>query len=113
MSGLIATKTFTIANAGNLSAAVYVGNTPVRITMPAAWTTANLTFQVSQDGTTFYNKYDQHNTEFEVKAAASRSIDLDPGGWLAAPYLKIRSGTSGTPVAQDAERLITLQTREV
>ena len=109
----VATATFTIDNSGNLSATVFIGNTPVRITMPAAWTAAQLTFQVSQDGTTFYNKYDQEGTEFTIEAAALRSIDLDPGEWLAVPYLKIRSGTSGTPVAQNAERLITVQTREV
>ncbi len=109
----LASKTFTIASAGNLSGGVFIGNTPVRITMPAEWTAAGLTFQVSQDGTTYNDKYDQYNTEFSVEADASRSIDLDPGEWLAVPYLKIRSGTSGTPVAQGAERTITLITREV
>ena len=111
---LLATKTFSIANGENLSAGVFVGSTiPLRITMPAAWTAAGLTFQVSQDGTTYNNKYDQYNAEFRVEAGASRSIDLDPREWLAAPYLKIRSGTSGTPVAQAAERTIILITREV
>lgn len=109
----LATKTFTIANAENLSAAVFIGNTPVRITMSAAWTAAQLTFQVSQDGNTFGNKYDQYGAEFIVEAAASRSIDLDPRDWLATPYLKIRSGTSGTPVAQGGDRTIIVTSREV
>ena len=99
--------TFTIANGASLSGAVDLrGLTPVRIIMPSAWTTANLTFNVSYDGVNFTNLYDELGTEKTVTAAASYSIYLAPADWVGYKQLKIRSGTSGTAVNQGGARTI-------
>jgi hypothetical protein len=107
---------FKIAAGASLSGAWMVGNrVPVRIEMPAAWDAANLTFQTSHDGVTFQNKYDGMGAgaEFTVGAAAARNIDLNPADWIGVRWLKIRSGTAGTPVTQSAARDIYLITQEV
>jgi hypothetical protein len=107
------TKTVTIAESASLSAEVDLeGAALVGIHMPAAWTAANLTFQVAPtSGGTFYDAYDDGGTEINVTAAAQRYIGLlsdDALSLSAARFLKIRSGTTGTPVNQAAARTLTL-----
>ena len=46
-------------------------------------------------------------------ADASRRIKLSPDTLLGDGYLKVRSGTSGTSVAQAAERVIGLKIRKI
>lgn len=101
-------KTSTIANGASQSNVVDLeGGALVGINMPAAWTAANLTFLSSEykDGT-FDPVYDTAGTEVTVTAAASRNINISPDGFRGMRYMKIRSGTSGTPVNQGAERII-------
>jgi hypothetical protein len=79
------------------------------IEMPAAWTAAALTFKASDDGVDFYDVYDDAGTELSVTVAASRFVLFtSPVKLLAARYLQVRSGTTGTPVNQGAERTIKL-----
>lgn len=80
------------------------------IQMPAAWTAADLTFQVSHDGQTFADLYDHDDNEVAVKVDAARFIQLNPQDWLGVRFLKIRSGSAQTPTTQDAERIIVLVT---
>lgn len=105
-----AVKNAVIANGASLSAAVDCeGAPPVAIVMPAAWTAADLTFQVSADGSTYSNLYDENastRTETTLKAAAADIIRLDPAKWGWVRYLKIRSGTAGSAVNQAAERTL-------
>lgn len=97
----------TIANGTSLSDAIeFGGDALVEIVMPAAWTAAGLTFQVSHDGVTYQNLYDAAGTEVQISVAASRNVRLSPTDWIGVPYLKVRSGTSGTPVNQGAARTI-------
>ena len=81
------------------------------IIMPAAWTTADLTFQGSHDGVTYYDIYDEYGSEVTVSAAASRHIVLMPALWSGTRFLKVRSGTTGTPVNQAAARTLNLIVR--
>ena len=81
------------------------------IYMPSAWTTADLTFQVADtdnDGAsgTYADVYLDTGIEYEVQAAASRYISIDPVRFAGAAWLKIRSGTTGTPVNQGADRTL-------
>ena len=93
------------AAADGLSPAINVGNYRASgIQMPAAWTAGNLTFQVSADGVTYADLYDNTGTEYTATAAASRVILLPAVDFIGIQYLKIRSGTSGTPVQQAAVR---------
>lgn len=97
-----------IANAASLSSAIDLGNAKlVGIQMPAAWTAASLTFQGSWDGVTYADIYD-NATERTYTVAASRFLALNVGDWVGIRYIKVRSGTSGTPVNQGAARSITL-----
>lgn len=107
------TQNATIANAASLSDAQDLGNARLAaIAMPAAWTTAGLTFQASADGTTYYDLYASDNlgtaAEYLIGAAASEVISVPIGDFAGLRYLKVRSGTTGTPVAQGAARILTL-----
>lgn len=97
----------TIANGESLSNAIDVdGSAVVGIVMPAAWTAANLTLQMSHDDTTYNNVYDEVGAEKTITASTSRYIVLNPADFIGANSVKLRSGTSGTPVNQGAARSI-------
>lgn len=104
--------TATIANGASLSDALDLGNARLySIQMPAAWTAAALTFQASAEGVTYADVHDTNGTELSYTVAASRFVRLTPDPWFGTRFLKIRSGTSGTPVNQGGARIITLVLR--
>lgn len=97
----------TIANGASLSDVLDLrGRWFVGIEMPSVWTAANITFQGSTDGVTFVDLYTPTGSERSVTAAASRYIVLSPQDYGGLNYVKLRSGTSATPVNQAAERTI-------
>jgi len=102
--------TATIASGASLSDAVAIQptHTLAGILMPAAWDAADLTFQGSFDGTNYGDLYSDDGSEVTIPAAAGRIIPVGSSDLRAMPYLKVRSGTSTTPVAQTAQRVITL-----
>lgn len=110
-----AVKKATIASGQSLSAEINVsGMVLIGISMPAAWTAAGITFQggISEAaGQTLQDLYDEDGAEIAWTGAAAGRYLIGAG---AAPpmtglaYLKVRSGTAGVPVAQGAERVITL-----
>jgi len=103
-------RTMTIANGTALSAAVdFKSCTPLRLYVSAAHTAANYTFQTSADGTNYGDLRDMFGGEVTaVVVAAGDVIALDPATFAGIRYLKLRSGTSGTPVNQGAARTITV-----
>lgn len=103
-SSPISVQTATIGAAASLSGIINPGmNKAARISMPAAWTAANLTFQVlSGDGVTYQNLFDNFGTEYSVTAAAGREILLPLVDFLSIASFKIRSGTAAVPVVQVA-----------
>lgn len=106
--------TCTIANGASLSDAIHLeGYTPVAILMPAAWTAAVLSFQGSEDHSTFLNLYDMEVEILANSAGASRYIRLQPAHFIGLVEMKIRSGTSGSAVNQGAERTLTVLGREL
>jgi len=79
----------------------------VGIIMPAAWTAADITFLVSNDPATGFVKLVQASDEAEITSKASASEAIVFNGAIKEAlalgvYVKIRSGTSGTPVNQVA-----------
>lgn len=107
-SQAVETTAVTIANGVSLSDAVDLrGRKLVAIIMPAAWTTASLTFQGSVDGTNFFNVYDGA-AERALPVAASYYSTLAIVDWVGFRYIRLRSGTAGTPVNQGGTRTITL-----
>lgn len=114
MSALAKSIAVAIANGQSLSAAVPLGSAIViGIEIPAAWTTANLTFQASADDTTYLDVYDSAGTELTVTVGGvSRHIALDQTLFVGFSSIKVRSGTTGTPVAQGGARTVTLVTKD-
>ncbi len=104
----------TISSGAALSSSVNLGGrTLVGIMMPTAWTAANLTFKASIDrGSNFYDCYDDAATEIIVQAAASRYLAVPPTDFLGMMYIQVRSGTTGTPVNQGADRELNLVLHE-
>jgi len=111
------TVSITIASGASLSSAAHIGGALTKIIMPATWTAANLTFQwAGYDGLTFQNLVDVLGAALSVTEPsggfASVTVHLKPAEWLVLGQLKVRSGTSGTPVNQAAARTIQLVYRD-
>jgi len=102
--------TVTIAENASVSGATVDidGYVPVALVLPATWTAADITVQASVDGTNYADVYQDDDTEYTIKAAASRHVVLEAADFLGVRKLKLRSGTAGTPVNQAAARVITL-----
>src|SRR3990167_2370824 len=94
------TFALTIAASASLSdAAVIGGLVPIGVVMSAAWTAADLAFEVSHDGGTTFKPLYGMDAEVAVSvAAANRYVALDPSKFVGINALKIRSGSSGSPV---------------
>lgn len=102
----------TIALNGSLSNAIALsGAWLVQIDIPAGWTAAVLTFQSSPDGETYSDLYDTSNTEISLTVSAGKARRVDPNLFMGIPYIKLRSGTSGSPVNQlTSAKILTLTT---
>jgi hypothetical protein len=113
MPQMIARIPVVIANGEAVSEAANLrGGLLSTIEMPAAWTAANLTFQTCGDGSNFFDLYDELGTEVTAVADASRRIRLEPSQFAAVAQIKVRSGTTGTPVNQVTERTLYLEVWE-
>lgn len=112
---LTTTAEFIIASGASLSNTLDLGEQSlVRIEMPQAWTTANITFQHATDGTqtTYNNVIDQNGTELTVVATAAQTALIPPGTYPALRFVRLRSGTVAAPVNQGADRIIRVVTSE-
>lgn len=110
--------TLTIALNGTLSGASkdLLGQTLCSIELDG-WTSAALTFAVSNDGSTFVPLIDKDGeyTITDPNAIASGVVGIGDlhglfAGWR---YVKVRSGTAGSTTNQGAARTIKLYTRKV
>lgn len=111
---VVCTTDAVIAEGAALSGAINLGGASLAgFQMPADWTAANLTFQGSATGETFYNLYDKNGNEVTVIAADDRYIQVDVADFAGIKHLKVRSGTSGSAVNQVAARTIVLVLRPV
>jgi hypothetical protein len=107
------TFTATIANAASLSGAVDLGlNRLFAIVIPSTWTgtTTPITFQASVDGVTYGELYDSTGTEVQVTVTGVSTyiLNASPAEWLGVRYIKVRSGTLGSPVNQGQSTNITV-----
>lgn len=102
-----------IANAASLSDGIDLGNQRLHtIVLPAAWTAASISFQISVDGDSWADLY--HSTgevALPIEAVApGRAVVVDPAVFFAFRFIRIRSGNATAPVAQGAARTLTLLT---
>lgn len=107
--------TATIAAGQSLSGAVDTeGLALAAILMPADWTVADITFQVSNaaDGV-FRDLYDDVGNEIRIPTAVNRAVSLDVLALAMSPYqfFKVRSGTATVPVVQVAQAVLTMLLR--
>jgi hypothetical protein len=81
------------------------GGNIVRLTMSEFWTPANMTFQISTDGTLYNDLFRPNGEEVTLVVTPGAAIVVAHiGEYLkAVGYLKLRSGTRDHPVRQ-AER---------
>ncbi len=104
-------STVSIANGESVSAAVDLEERSLlALIMPAAWTAAALTVEVSHDGTTWIGiVYDSLGVQANVIAspAVSTAYTLDALGLLPYRYMRLRSGTTASAVNQLGARSIT------
>jgi hypothetical protein len=99
--------TVTIASSGTTSGAIDLqGLGLVGIIMPAAFTGTTISFQLSNDNTTFYDVYNTDNVQLKVTVTQGRAYLLTPGDLIGVRYLKIKSGST-----ESGSRTITLLTR--
>lgn len=109
----------TISDSASLSDSIDLNeHMLVGIEVPSSWTTANITFQVANVGVsgaegTFYDLYDQNGNEVTVTVAGtgSKAFTLVPANFAGFRFLKVRSGTTATPVAQSGDITLRLITR--
>ena len=78
---------------------------PIAIHMPVDWTPARLSFQISPDGISFGDLFDNNAVEVAFYILAGTSLVLQTG-WVPILYLKIRSGGRNAPVPQELTRII-------
>lgn len=103
----VASNLVTIADGQSLSGKTYVGHGAlVSVVIPTGWDAASITFRGSADGENFYDIYDYLGVEVEIQAAASRMVAVD--NFAGAPWIKVRSGTAGSPVNQTGDIVLTL-----
>ena len=88
------------------------GGDAVRITMPAEWTGANLTFAISTDGNGFNDLFDLEGNEITVVVEPGAAVRIDREWATFWNFIKFRSGTRDHPVVQHERRefAITLST---
>lgn len=114
----VAYSTTTISSGTALSGEVDLrGMRLVGIIFPSAWTAADVTFQIARqpaaDGGSYGNVFNTDDSgtgaELSWDAAASQVTVPDwSGAFIGNAMLKIRSGPSGVPVNQAADRVLTL-----
>ena len=110
-----------IAASESLSAAVDLDPGPKKglrlcgFEIPSTWTAANVTLQVSKDGTTWLDVFDRNGeVVFTVDVATASNgnyVAVPPSIAAAFSFVKIRSGTGETPVAQSGAKEIVLHRR--
>ncbi len=97
-----------LSNEVDLGAYVLCG-----IMIPAAWTSASLTYLNRTHGTAAAPVQDSAGAEIEHTPAAGTYMAVDPADFAGVRFLTLRSGTAAAPVTQDDAVGLTLVVRPV
>lgn len=86
------------------------GNVPLHVVIPSAWTAAPLTLEVSLEGSNWITAvYDDAGSLMQVSSpVASAAYTFTLLGIYGFKYYRFRSGTSGSPVTQSADRVLSI-----
>lgn len=107
--------TVTIANGGHTSDAEdMVGYLLVGLSMPAAWTAADIAFEVGDGDGTYRDAYDFDGNIIAATVAANRYIAFGDMAFQGVRRVKVKSVTTADNTveqAQGAERIIRLHMR--
>jgi hypothetical protein len=100
----------TIASLGRNSSAVTIGSMTIcGLIMPATWTAATLSMEMSIDnGVTWHQVYDNDGTQIVLTVDASRYVKLDPADFAGINTLRLVSSAD-----QAEERTIVIAARPV
>lgn len=108
----VASVTVSTSTDGLSGAADLMVHRLAAVEMSTAWTDANITFAVaSSSGGTYNPLYDDLGNEVTVTGStANRVVAFDSiaGSLAMVRWVKLRSGTNGTPVTQAAARTLNL-----
>ena len=96
----------TIANGGNLSGMAELHGATIAALILPTIDNAAITFQGSGDRINFKNVYDDQGNEVSIVASTGDRAVRAPAVVGSFKYIKVRTGTSGTPVNQTAARTI-------
>jgi hypothetical protein len=80
------------------------GGALVRLTMPAEWLSAPLTFQISSDGEGYNDMYDFQGEEVAIPVQPGVGIVIPRDALAGVGFIRFRSGTSSQEVAQPERR---------
>jgi hypothetical protein len=98
----IATVTATIPARGTISGSAAITGPVVGLITPAVWAPAVVTVQASVDGTNFYDLYDGMTAkELSFNIKPNSYVAIAQNRLLGCAAIKLRSGTSAQPVAQN------------
>ena len=119
--GFFKSETVTIPSgqAVSGSAAATDGRQVVGMITPANWTAADISFQVSYDGVSFYPLYFPSTDGLQEYVIIPGAVTgayfcpIDPTIWMGVRFVKIVSGRNGAGVNQAADRNIQLVMRPV
>lgn len=97
--------------ATGLSAAVYIGFSElIGFLVGPDWQAADITLQASPDGVTYGEATDDAAGVVTIKAAATKYVSMRTPLKIG-PWVKFRSGTSGSPVNQTTAATLQLVLR--
>jgi hypothetical protein len=78
--------------------------TIVRITMPADWSKASLTFEISSDGQGYNQLISASGSEVRVAVVPGAAVIVPSDIANASAFIKFRSGSKQAPVPQPLSR---------
>lgn len=94
----------TISSGGANSDALNLGGrVPTGLYMPATWTAADITFELSGGAVTWFPVYLADGTQYTATVAASRFVSLTPEYFMGGKFIRLVSS-----VNQGADRTISL-----
>jgi len=103
----VGTVTATITDGNTVSAEVQLGRmTVTHMLLPASFEGTSVTFDVTLNGSTWYDLYDQDGTEVSVAVSSSRAILLQPADFIGVLGFRITSSS-----AQTGDAVVTFVTR--